>query len=95
MRCSLPTSTAVLELPKWLADNGGRTETLPIGHPPFPRRYAGTAYRNQPHSDAIGERYRVHEDGVSHGGTSLWHLLRGDVERRSIEVRLQTPVTGC
>jgi succinate dehydrogenase/fumarate reductase flavoprotein subunit len=83
----------VLELPKWLADNGCRTEALPIGHPPFPRRYAGTAYRNKPHSAAIGERYRVYEDGVSHGGTSLWHLLCENVERRSIEVRLQTPVT--
>jgi succinate dehydrogenase/fumarate reductase flavoprotein subunit len=83
----------VLELPKWLAENGCRTETLPIGHPPFPRRYAGTAYRNKPRSDAIGERCRVYEDGVSHGGTSLWHLLRGGVERRGIEVRLDTPVT--
>lgn len=83
----------VLELPKWLAENDCRTETLPIGHPPFPRRYAGTAYRDKPHSDAIGERYRVYEDGVSHGGTSLWHLLRGGVERRGTEVRLDTPVT--
>jgi succinate dehydrogenase/fumarate reductase flavoprotein subunit len=83
----------VVELPKWLAENGCRTETLPIGHPPFPRRYAGTAYRNKPHSGAIGERYRVYEDGVSHGGTSLWHLLRGGVEKRGIEVRLDTPVT--
>jgi succinate dehydrogenase/fumarate reductase flavoprotein subunit len=83
----------VLELPKWLAENGCRTETLPIGHPSFPRRYAGTAYRNKPHSDAIGERYRVYADGVSHGGTSLWHLLRGGVERRGIEVRLDTAVT--
>jgi succinate dehydrogenase/fumarate reductase flavoprotein subunit len=83
----------VLELPKWLADHGGRTETLPIGHPSFPRRYAGTAYRDRPHSDAIGERYRVQEDGVSHGGTSLWHLLHGGVERRGIDVRLRTPAT--
>jgi succinate dehydrogenase/fumarate reductase flavoprotein subunit len=84
----------VLELPKWLADNGCRTETLRIGHPPFPRRYAGTAYRDKPHSTAIGERYRVYEAGVSHGGTSLWHQLRDGVERRGIEVRLGTPVTG-
>lgn len=55
----------VLELPKWLADNGRLTEPLPIGHPPFPRRYGGTAYRHKPHSAAIGERYRVREDGVS------------------------------
>jgi succinate dehydrogenase/fumarate reductase flavoprotein subunit len=82
----------VLELPKWLAGNGCRTEPLPMGDPPFPRRYAGTAYRNKPHSAAIGERYRVQEDGVSHGGTSLWHLLRDGVELRGIEVRLQTPV---
>ena len=84
----------VLGLPKWLADHGGRTETLPIGHPPFPRRYAGTAYRYRPHSDAIGERYRVRQDGVCHGGTSLWQLLHGGVERRGINVRLRTPVTG-
>jgi succinate dehydrogenase/fumarate reductase flavoprotein subunit len=84
----------VLDLPKWLADSGCRTETLPIGHPPFPRRYAGTAYRDKPHSAAIGERYRVHEAGVSHGGTSLWHQLRDGVERRGIEVRLGTAVTG-
>jgi succinate dehydrogenase/fumarate reductase flavoprotein subunit len=84
----------VLDLPKWLADNGCRTETLPIGHPPFPRRYAGTAYRDKPHSEAIGERYRVHEAGVSHGGTSLWHQLRDGVERRGIQVRLGTPVTS-
>jgi hypothetical protein len=83
----------VLELPKWLADHGGRTEWVPIGHPPFPRRYAGTAYRNRPHSDAIGERYRVRQDGVSHGGTSLWQLLHGGVERRGIDVRLRTPAT--
>ena len=83
----------VLDLPKWLDELGGRTEPLPMGDPPFPRRYAGTAYRNKPHSDAIGERYRVREDGVSHGGTSLWNLLCGGVELRGIEVRLQTPVT--
>ena len=84
----------VLELPKWLADNGRLTEPLPIGHPPFPRRYAGTAFRNRPHSAAIGERYRVRGDGVSHGGTSLWNLLRENVERRGIEVRLEVPVTS-
>ncbi len=42
---------------------------------------------------AIGERYRVREDGVSHGGTSLWNLLRENVECRGIEVRLEVPVT--
>ena len=82
----------VMDLPKWLDELGCRTEPLPMGHPPFPRRYAGTAYRNKPHSGAIGERYRVREDGVSHGGTSLWNVLRGGVEQRGIEVRLQTPV---
>jgi succinate dehydrogenase/fumarate reductase flavoprotein subunit len=84
----------VRALPKWLADNGRAPEPLPMGHPPFPRRYAGTAYRARPHADAIGERYRVREDGVSHGGTSLWNLVRENVERRGIEVRLGTPVTA-
>jgi succinate dehydrogenase/fumarate reductase flavoprotein subunit len=83
----------VLELPKWLADNGRLTEPLPMGHPPFPRRYAGTAFEDKRHSAAIGERYRVREEGVSHGGTSLWNLLRENVERRGIEVRLEGPVT--
>jgi succinate dehydrogenase/fumarate reductase flavoprotein subunit len=84
----------VLELPKWLADNGRSTEPLPLRQPPFPRRYPGTAYGNKPHSAAIGERYRVREEGVSHGGTSLWNLLSENVERRGIDVRLGTPVTS-
>jgi succinate dehydrogenase/fumarate reductase flavoprotein subunit len=82
----------VLELPEWLDELGCGVEPLPMGHPPFPRRYAGTAYRGKPHSNAIGQRYRVQEDGVSHGGTSLWNVLRGCDELRGIEVRLQAPV---
>jgi succinate dehydrogenase/fumarate reductase flavoprotein subunit len=80
----------VLELEGWLADNGGSLEPLPMHRPPFPHRYQGTAYANKPRSDAIGPRVRVAEDGVDHGGTSLWHLLDRSVRSRAIDVRHRT-----
>jgi succinate dehydrogenase/fumarate reductase flavoprotein subunit len=84
----------MIELPGWLEDNGATFEVLPMRMPPFPRRYAGTAYRNMSHADAIGDRVRVFEKGVTHGGTSLWNFLRGNVAKRNIEVRLGTKVVG-
>jgi succinate dehydrogenase/fumarate reductase flavoprotein subunit len=82
---------AVEEIPAWVEANGGRFETLPMNLPPFPTRYEGTAYENIAGSEGIGDRRRIQEAGVNHGGTSLWNFLNANVQRRSVPVRLGTP----
>jgi succinate dehydrogenase/fumarate reductase flavoprotein subunit len=83
--------TAVEQIPAWVEANGGCFETLPMTLPPFPTRYEGTAYAGITGSEGVGDRQRIKELGVNHGGTSLWNFLSRNVARRRIEVRLQTP----
>jgi succinate dehydrogenase/fumarate reductase flavoprotein subunit len=82
---------AVEEIPAWVEGNGGAFEMLPMNLPPFPTRFEGTAYENIPGSEGIGDRRRIREEGVNHGGTSLWNFLKANFEHRGIEVRLGTP----
>jgi succinate dehydrogenase/fumarate reductase flavoprotein subunit len=79
-----------LVLRQWIEQLGASFEALPMRQPPFPRRYAGSAYHRFPGAEAIGPRVRVHEAGVDHGGTSLWNCLTQAVTRAGIEVRYQT-----
>jgi succinate dehydrogenase/fumarate reductase flavoprotein subunit len=77
----------IAELPRWIARCGGTVGGYEPESPKFPVIHDGTAYSNRPRADAIGRRLKVREPGVDHGGTTLWNLLRRNVETRLIEVR--------